>query len=318
MHSHHSHSGDYVSHAVDSLVSVVNCAIEKGFTHFCLTEHMPRLNNKYLYPEEKEKNYTFEDLIEVFKKYLVHAYKLQQEHRLKGDIILLIGFEVEGVEELHIAYAKQLLKENPIINMCVGSVHHVHGIPIDFSAELWLQARSKTSNNTTRALYRDYFELQKKVINEIQPNVIGHFDLIRLFQPLDEIDPTTKKHITEIDLKEDWPEVWELVIENIEKVNSYGGLFELNSSAIRKGWKTPYPQKDFALTIKELGGKFCLSDDSHGTKQVGLNYHKVWDYVKELELDSVYYLDLDNNNSAIVKEFEVSSNDNSPFWNSYY
>ena len=83
-------------------------------------------------------------------------------------------------------------------------------------------------------MYNDYFELQYKVITQLKPTVVGHFDLIRLLQPEDDIDPTTGKLTKDVNLEIDWPDIWQLVIRNIKFVKLYGGLFELNSSALRK------------------------------------------------------------------------------------
>lgn len=52
--SHHSHSGQYCAHAHGKLADVVAKAAELGFTTFCLSEHMPRLKEEELYPEEIE------------------------------------------------------------------------------------------------------------------------------------------------------------------------------------------------------------------------------------------------------------------------
>ncbi|ABN67582.2 histidinolphosphatase [Scheffersomyces stipitis CBS 6054] len=319
MHSHHSHSGDYVAHAVDSLDSIVQLAHSRGFTIFCLTEHMPRLDSKFIYPEEYDLKYTVTDLSDTFVRYLAHAAKLQLHYR-KTTLKILVGYEVEGINEAHIEYSKQVMETNKnIVNMTVGSVHHVHEIPIDFDVESWLQARNATTEKTTRALYRDYFSLQGKVIARLQPTVVGHFDLIRLFSPQNEIDPSTGKKLEDVDIQIDWPEVWNLIVENIKRVKSYGGLFELNSSAIRKGWNTPYPKKDIAEAIIQYGGaRFCLSDDSHGLKQVGLNYHKVWQYITDtLKLDTIYSLDLDEKNNTIVVAHSVEILSDSQFWNHY-
>lgn len=308
MHSHHSHSGDYVSHASGTLEEMVETAKSKQFTHFCLTEHMPRLDNQFLYPEELEKDYSITDLSEIFDKYYNHARKIQERENAARDIQILVGFEVEGIDLEHIEYAQQIKAK---ADMCVGSVHYVHGIPIDFDQKLWIRAR-EASGGTTRQLYKDYFDLQYKVISTLKPDVIGHFDLIRLFE-LDEIDPTTGINRS---LEHDWPDVWELVQRNIKFVVSYGGLFELNSSAIRKGWSTPYPQEDIARAVIALGGKFCLSDDSHAYNQIGLNYHLLWDYVKALGLRNVYHLELDEGKVRVVED-SVDELSARSFWNQY-
>lgn len=292
---------------------MVQKAKDMGFTQFCLTEHMPRYEDRFLYPEELDSNITLEGLSDRFEKYLEHATAIQKREQEEGKIKILIGLEVEGIDEAHIQAVE---KYRSRINMCVGSVHFVKGIPIDFDESNWRNAR-EACGGTTRALYREYFELQYKVLTLLKPEVIGHFDLIRLFKVEDE-DPTTGKPIAEVNLQSDWLEVWELILRNIEFVVSYGGLFELNSAAIRKGWDLPYPRSDIGLLIKKLGGRFCLSDDSHAYAQVGLNYHKVWEYINStLQLDKIYYLDLDSQGKTVVLEGDVLTLSESAFWNQY-
>ena len=317
MHSHHSHSGDYVSHAVDSLDTVVDLAAAKGFEIFCLTEHMPRLEDKFLYPEEIDKDYTAQNLVTNFNAYLDHGRRLQTKFN-GGQMKVLLGFEVEGLDLAHIEYAKEIRKSNPDINMTVGSIHYVNHVAIDFSRDLWVQARATTKENTTRALYREYFEIQYQTISQLHSEVVGHFDLIRLFDDPLEVDPTTGKQIKDISLEKDWPEVWALVVRNIKEVFAYGGLFEINSAAIRKGWTTPYPRKDIANAIIQYGGaRFCLSDDSHGLKQVGLNFHKAWEYLRDvLKVDYLYFLDLEDG-KTIVRHELVATLDKSHFWDQY-
>ncbi|SGZ46881.1 CIC11C00000004831 [Sungouiella intermedia] len=312
MHTHHSHSGDYVSHATGTLEQMVKTAQEKQFTHVCLTEHMPRLDNAYLYPEELEKQYTIKNLDEVFTKYLKHANEIKTIVNTQKKMTILVGFEVEGLDTAHIQAAKKIAE---ICDMCIGSVHYVHGIPIDFDVEKWIAARDVSGS--TRQLYKDYFDLQYEVLTTLNPQVIGHFDLIRLFQ-IDEVDPSTGKNVQEIDIQNDWPDVWLAITRNIEYASSYGGLFELNSAAIRKGWSSPYPRKDISDAIIVAGGKFCLSDDAHTYAQVGLNYHKVWDYViNELKLEHIYHLDLNELGKTVVAKKEVSTLSKSPFWQQY-
>lgn len=320
MHSHHSHSGTYVSHATDDLDSIVKKAQSMGFKRYCLTEHMPRLENRFLYPEEVEKNYSTKELHENFKNYLNHAKKLQDEYNSEGKMKILIGFEVEGIDEPHIEFSSNsILKENPCINMSVGSVHYVNQIPIDFSRELWLQARDSTSEKTTRSLYKAYFDLQYKVVLSLKPQVVGHFDLIRLFEDVDEVDPTTQKVLKDITIENDWPDVWESILRNIKFIGEYGGLFELNSAAIRKGWDSPYPKKDICEAILKYGnGRFCLSDDAHSIAQVGLNFHKAWEFVRDvLQLEYIYSLDLDQDMTTVVKKELVLDLNQSTFWEQY-
>lgn len=40
-----------------------------------------------------------------------------------------------------------------------------------------------------------------------------------------------------------------------------------------------------------LGGRFTLSDDSHGVEQVGLNYPRVLDAIRQAGIESVFYFE---------------------------
>jgi histidinol-phosphatase (PHP family) len=104
----------------------------------------------------------------------------------------------------------------------------VHEIPIDYDAAMYAQAVAR-SGGTEEKLYADYFEQQFEMLGALRPRVVGHFDLIRLLSS----EP-------ERDLR-DWEKVWGLVRRNLERVVRDGGMLEVNSSALRKGLREPYP-----------------------------------------------------------------------------
>lgn len=317
MHSHHSHSGDYVAHATDSLEGITNRAIEMGFETFCMTEHMPRIDSKFLYPEEIEQSFSIDTLKSNFDRFYEHAKRVQKQKIKEGcKTHLLVGLEVEGINEAHIEYTAKLLSKYDV-DMTVGSVHFVKEIPIDFNREKWELAKDLSGG--VRGLFKEYFELQYKVLTKLKPVVVGHFDLIRLFAQDSDYDETTNLKLGEIVLSRDWPEIWELIIRNLSFIYSYGGIIELNSAAVRKGWNTPYPQLDICeAAIQYCGGRFCLSDDSHSIAQVGLNYHKVKQYLEDLKLEKIYYLDLDSGTGkTVLKEKLIKELYSSVFWNQY-
>lgn len=45
-----------MAHGVDPLDDIVAQAVAMRFHTYCLTEHMPRVNSKYLYPEERQED----------------------------------------------------------------------------------------------------------------------------------------------------------------------------------------------------------------------------------------------------------------------
>jgi len=63
--------------------------------------------------------------------------------------------------------------------------------------------------------------------------------------------------------------------------------------------------------IKSLGGKFTLSDDSHGPLYVANNYHLLLAYLKETGVTEVYHL-VKTDAGVVVAEIEDIQNN--PFW----
>ena len=107
----------------------------------------------------------------------------------------------------------------------------MHTIPIDFDDATYRQAR-EVSGGTDERLFEDYYDAQYDMLKALKPPIVGHFDLIRLKS--DRPDATWT----------DMPGVWQKMLRNLEFVASYGGILELNTSALRKGLKEPYPKAE--------------------------------------------------------------------------
>lgn len=282
--SHHSHSGQFCKHAVGTLKDVVEAAVAAGFEVFGLTEHVPRYRREDLYPEEA--TISPADLAETFDLFVIEAHRLKTAYADK--ITLLVGLETDYITTNDLDQLEKLLaRHTGQIEYVVGSVHHCNGIPIDFdkpSFERAVASFAETSpaaiiNNQTPtpcqiSFLNSYFYAQLQLMERIHPEVIGHFDLCRLYTPL-------------LSLQEVWPQVE----RNVRYAIEYGAVFELNAAAFRKGWDSAYPGRDIVQLIQSLGGTFVLSDDSHGPAAVGLNYDRLERYVSELNISKVAHLE---------------------------
>lgn len=294
VHSHHSHSGTYCCHATTSLAEMIQVAIDKKFKTFSLTEHVPRLESQYLYPEES--HLTVQDLQNTFESYMEDARKFQKAVNSDDSncTTILVGFESEGgINDDHLKMCLEY-KENYEVDLVVGSVHHVYGIPIDFDRDVWNKVLKEAGGDISE-MYYQYFKSVCKTIEVLKPEVVAHFDLIRLFTP------------SELDighLQKD-ERVWSLIEKAIDLIIEFDLLVELNSSAIRKGWETAYPKPDIFKHMVERGVKFCLSDDSHKADQIGLNYHKVLKYLQDFKVASLWYYTIEDK-AVIKREMPIS------------
>ncbi|KAF9290964.1 histidinolphosphatase [Mortierella alpina] len=325
MFSFHSHSGQFCMHASGTLEQVVQSAIQRHFTTYGLSEHMPRYKPEQLYPEES--HLSVADLEKMYDDFLQEAHRLQRQYA--SQICLLIGFETEYFDAQSIPLVQRLRQARsipaattttttttissgaggsntvavplPQVQYIVGSLHHVHNIPLDFSQELYLKALDVVGQGSWQTLFREYFNTQFEMLQGLEPEVVGHLDLVRIFfgaikghqhghghghadeQELEQGNEANGNRLTE--------ELWTLVKRNVDFVIAYGGLFELNSRAWKKGLADAYPQRDILEYILSRKGRVTLSDDSHGPNDVGMFYNpELKQYLQQMNVTEVYYL----------------------------
>ncbi|KAG8734816.1 histidinolphosphatase [Ceratobasidium sp. 414] len=280
--SHHSHSGQFCKHAVGTLEEVVQAAIRGGFEVYGLTEHVPRYRSEDLYPEEVDLDPA--DLARLFDRYVQEAQRLKVAYA--DQITLLVGLETDFITAYDLDQLEQLLARHAgKIEYVVGSVHHCNGIPIDFDKPTLEKAVASFAESPGSIAYdtptpsqasylNAYFDAQLQLMERIHPEVVGHFDLCRLYTP-------------DLSLQDVWPRIE----RNVRYAIEYGAAFELNAAAFRKGWDSAYPGREIVELIKSLGGSFVLSDDSHGPAAVGLNYDRLAAYVEEMGIPSLAHLE---------------------------
>lgn len=177
----------------------------------------------------------------LFKVYVQKARELQE--RYASQIEVLVGFESEWIGRSNHdgAYVEALLKEYQF-DLFVGSVHHVHGIPIDYDAAMYEEARAAAAKrwagkngkeeemNSEEMLFADYFDAQAEMLEALRPPVVAHFDLVALYSQ----EP-------EGSLKRWGDHIWQKVQRNLKLIKQYGGCLEISSARLRKGKKEPYP-----------------------------------------------------------------------------
>ncbi|KAL7961338.1 polymerase/histidinol phosphatase-like protein [Trichoderma compactum] len=271
----HSHSGQFCpGHAVDQLEDIVLHAISLGYKTIGLTEHMPRYEEQDLYPEElSDPLASLQALPPRHDAYILEARRLQQEYA--PQIHILIAFEAEFIRPSYTPLVQSLFAASPNADYFIGSVHHVHGIPIDYDKATYAAAVAAAGGSEER-LHEDYYDLQYDMLRALKPRIVGHFDLIRLMGE----DPGRDAR--------QWTGVWQKIRRNLEYAAQIGAWLECNSAALRKGLDEPYPGRIVSEEWLRLGGKFTMSDDSHGIAQVATNYSRALTFLESLGVDQVW------------------------------
>ena len=137
----------------------------------------------------------------------------------------------------------------------IGSVHYVKAdgvyYAVDNTPEIMEEA-AKAFGGDYYALAESYFKNVADVVNRTGCDIIGHFDLLSKFNEhyhlFDEGNPRYVK-------------AWQEAADRLLKT---GKPFEINTGAISRGYRLDaYPSKTMRAYIKERGGRFILSSDSH-------------------------------------------------------
>ena len=212
---HGGHSGQFCRHAKGRLAEVVEAAHARGFTTYGLAEHAPRVEARHLYPGEEDLG--VEGLARLFGEYVEEARRLRDAWA--GRLEVLVGFEAEPVPaESGIERTRELRASLPDCDFLIGSVHHVAETAIDFSAEE--TARLAAELGGREELEVAYFARLAEVAVGLRPEIVGHFDLVRRFEP----EPTFG------------PRTWSAIEDALEAVRASGAALDVNATPARRGF----------------------------------------------------------------------------------
>ncbi|MBT8359214.1 MAG: histidinol-phosphatase HisJ [Deltaproteobacteria bacterium] len=247
---HGGHSGEFCCHANDTLDEIIKAYIQKGFSWVGITEHMPFSSDEFLYPEEKEAGLDVKGTYRRFADYIFKCRKLQKKY--SSSIKIYVGFETElfsGFEP----FIKKLI-QNFQPDYIVGSLHHVNNMGFDYSKQQYDETARTIGG--IEALYCEYFDQQYELIKALKPEVVGHFDLIRIFDP--------NYHIQ---LKK--PDVQKRIERNLKLIKQFNLIIDYNLRSLYTGASEPYPSKPILLQALDLGIPVVPGDDSHSVGTVG-------------------------------------------------
>lgn len=252
---HGGHSGEFCLHATDSLEEIIQTYIDKGFAWVGITEHAPGISEELLYPDQKEAQYTPEFLLERFSRYMKECRRLQDKYR--DAITIFAAMEIEtysGYEEF-----VPFLVERFQPDYLVGSVHFVDDMGFDYSARQYGETAAAIGSLDT--MYEHYFDIQYDMIKRVKPAVVGHFDLIRIFD---------EDYIARLQK----PSIAEKVERNLQLIKELDLIMDFNLRSLLKGAAEPYITNHILNRALELDIAIAPGDDSHGISNVGLNMEK--------------------------------------------
>ena len=270
---HGGHSGDFCDHASGSKEQMLLAYLNAGYSYIAITEHMPPINDLFLYLEEINKNHSSDFLKQRFGVLFNDTRQILKDKFKDKFLDCRFGFETEFCSSSEYPnpidwIVENIRNSNP--DIVVASVHHVNNIPIDYDSTSYQKAISHVGD--LENLYCAYYDSQYELIKAMSPYankfpvVLGHMDVIRLLSR-DSLDQKNTES------------VWTRIKRNIKAAKDSDIIVEVNSRALKKGLFSPYPSKEILMEIKTQGGLITISDDSHSINDIGALHKETIGYI---------------------------------------
>lgn len=269
---HGGHSSEGSAHGRSTLGEMLDAAVAVGMHTFGVSNHAPISDARFLYDDERAQGLDLHGRVQQFEAYAALSEAAVAAYA--GRLEVLRGFEAEVVPEG--AYVADMLglRAKYGFEYVVGSVHWVDEAPIDVSLTEFDEVVRRCGG--LEALLVRYYGEVAEMVDALRPEVVGHLDLPRLFS---DGDPA---HLA--------PSVSRAVEQAFDAVAQAGSLVEVNSSALRKGLRAPYPDAHLVRRGAERGISFTLSDDSHAAEDVGRGLSETRDYLLAQGLREIHAL----------------------------
>lgn len=165
----------------------------------------------------------------------------------------------------------------------IGSVHHLplEGWPaVDDSPETTRRFLEEFFAGDADAAARMYFAQYVRIAQEPRVNIVGHFDLLTKFDErcgfFDAQSPAYRG----------------AALEAMEMLVRAGKIFEVNTGAISRGYRTtPYPSKELLCALRDMGGRVTISADAHAVTGVACAFEQAEALIRACGFAEVWRLE---------------------------
>ncbi len=240
------------NHAEGSMEEYIQRAIELGIDVYGFSEHAPMKNFEDGYRLVLEKKDFYEQsVLELQKKY-------------QDQIKIILGYEVDFMG------GDYILSEikNAQVDYFIGSVHYLDKWGFDNPEFIGVY-----KNKNIDIIWEEYFDAVEAMAKTNLFNIVGHIDLIKIFNFLPQKD------------------IKSIAQKSLKAIKKAGLVVEINSSGFRKPIQEQYPSKDILELCFELDIPITFSSDAHSVEHIGFKYNDAIALAKEVGYNSCIYFE---------------------------
>lgn len=244
----------------DTMQAMVQAAIEAGFSSIGFSSH-GRTNY-----DDDECQIASDRIDDYFAEIKSLNEKYQDKIRIYS-----------GVELESLVLGKDGNETRPEIDprcdYSIGSAHYIRNngnhYTIDYRPEDWLEG-CKTFKSPLEFL-KTYFEDYLDFALTVPFDIVGHIDVYtKNNQKTFLFDDTDKKYKT-------------MVLDYVDQIAGTGKIFEINTGAMGKGYRTdPYPARFILERLNQLNAPIILSSDSHAVSTIAYAFDQCEQMLKDI------------------------------------
>lgn len=190
-------------------------------------------------------------------------WKKLKSIRDNTDLSLKLGLEIDykpGKEK----QIKKWLRKFPL-DYCIGSVHFIGEWNFDHP-----DYRDRFEQRNIDEIYRNYYQLLERAVNTDLFDIVGHFDLVKIFN----------FYPKQLSLSS-------LVEPVLDKIKEQGLVIEINTNGLNKPVQEIYPSPKIIKWMKEKEIPVTLGSDAHQAGRVGENFEQMVQVLKKTGYEKI-------------------------------
>ena len=222
----HNHTS-LCNHASGSMEEYVQKAIEKKIDIFGFSDHAPMNFDTYRMRFDEMPLYE-QEVLRLREKYA-------------KEISILLAYEVDFLE----GFIDSRVLARPV-DYLIGSVHYLGQWGFDNP-----QYIGEYQNRDIDTIWKDYFDAIEAMAKSHLFDVVGHIDLMKVFNYLPKTD------------------IRLLAIDAIKAIKQANMAVEINAAGLRKPVKQAYPSESIMEMLSEYDIPITFGSDAHELSQIG-------------------------------------------------
>lgn len=226
------------------------------YSHGEINNYNKRLYKDYIKQAENKgiREMGFSDH-EEFEEYV--DFEIIEQLKEESHVRILSGLEMDYIPGKEKIIKDKIKKYR--LDYSIGSVHFIDDWGFDHPDYI-----DEYQNRDINQLYLDYFSLVHKAVNSGLFNIIGHFDLIKVFGYKSNLD------------------ILEIVKPILKDIKENNLAIEINTNGLNKPVKEIYPSMKIIELAFQLKIPLTFGSDAHRPDRVGENIRRYTEIIKDI------------------------------------